>query len=66
MATGTRYSYTDTGNTKRAISDVVHLIDWKEAPLLRLFGFGQENVRKFKMINWPSTKAEWIDCLLCP
>lgn len=61
MATGTRYSYTDTGNSKRAISDVVHMIDWKEAPLLRLFGFGQENVRKFKMLNWPSTKAEWIE-----
>lgn len=66
MATGTRYSYTDTGNTKRAISDVVHMIDWKEAPLLRLFGFGQENVRKFKMINWPSTKAEWIEDTLSP
>ncbi len=61
MATGTRYSYTDTGNTKRAISDVISIIDWAEAPLLRLFGFGPENVRKFKMVNWPSTKAEWIE-----
>ncbi len=56
-----RYSYTDTGITKRAISDVIHMIDWKEAPLLRLFGFGPENVKKFKMLNWPSTKAEWIE-----
>lgn len=66
MATGTRYSYTDTGNTKRAISDVILMIDWKESPLLRLFGFGQENVRKFKMLNWPSTKAEWIEDTMSP
>lgn len=61
MATGTRYTYTDTVTSKRAIGDVIHMIDWKEAPLLRLFGFGPENIRKFKFVNWPSTKAEWIE-----
>lgn len=61
MATGTRYSYTDTGITKRAISDVVYMIDWVEAPLLNLFGFGQSNVGKFNLVNWPSTKAELIE-----
>ena len=66
MATGTRYSYTDTGNTKRAIGDVIHLLDWREAPLLRLFGFGPENVKKFKMLNWPSTKAEWLEDTMSP
>jgi hypothetical protein len=66
MATGTRYSYTDTTSNKRAISDVVHMIDWKEAPLLRLLGFGQENVRKFKLVNWPSTTVEWLEDSMSP
>lgn len=66
MATGTRYSYTDTTSGKRAISDVVHMIDWKEAPLLRLLGFGQENVRKFKLLNWPSTTVEWLEDTMSP
>ncbi len=60
MATGMRSTITDTVSNKRAVSDVIHMIDWKEAPLLRLLGFGQENVRKFKMVNWPSTTAEWL------
>jgi hypothetical protein len=55
-----RSTITDTVSNKRAVSDVIHMIDWKEAPLLRLLGFGQENVRKFKMVNWPSTTAEWL------
>lgn len=66
MATGTRYTYTDTVTSKRAIGDVIHMIDWKEAPLLRLFGFGPENIRKFKFVNWPSTKAEWIEDAMSP
>ena len=31
MATGTRYTYTDTVTSKRAIGDVIHMIDWKES-----------------------------------
>src|SRR6476469_9528083 len=61
MATGTRLSTTDTGNWKRGISDVVNMIDWTEAPLLRIFGFSGKNVSKFKIVNWPSTKAELVE-----
>lgn len=61
MATGTRLSTTDTGNTKRGISDVVNMIDWTEAPLLHIFGFSSKNARKFKLVNWPSTKAELVE-----
>jgi hypothetical protein len=61
MATGTRYSYTDTGNTKRAISDVIEMIDWTEAPLLRIFGFSSSNVSKFNIVNWPATKVEILE-----
>lgn len=66
MATGPRYSDTDTGITKRAISDVINMIDWTEAPLLRIFGFGSKNVSKFNIVNWPSTKVEWIEDTMSP
>ena len=66
MATGTRYSYTDGTSGKRAISDVIHMIDWKEAPLLRLLGFSADNVRKFKLLNWPSTTVEWLEDTMSP
>lgn len=66
MATGTRYSYTDTNVIPRSIADVVQMIDWMEAPLLRLLGYGNENVRKFNLLNWPSTKAEIIEDTLSP
>lgn len=66
MATGTRYSYSDTNLIPRSVSDTIFMIDWMEAPLLRLFGFGQENVRKFNLLNWPSTKAEIIEDTLSP
>jgi len=61
MATGVRYSDTDSGITKRAIGDVINMIDWTEAPLLRILGFGSGNVNKFNLVNWPSTKAEIIE-----
>ncbi len=66
MATGPRYSDTDSGITKRAISDVVNMIDWTEAPLLRIFGFSDSNRSKFDIVNWPSTKVEWIEDTMSP
>lgn len=61
MATGARLSTTDTGITKRSISDVIQMIDWTEAPLLRLFGFSSKNLRKFDIQNWPATKVELVE-----
>jgi hypothetical protein len=66
MATGTRYSYTDTGITKRGIADVVNMIDWTEAPLLRIFGFSSSNLKKFKLVNWPTTKVELVEDTMAP
>lgn len=54
------YSYTDTVTPKRGIADVIHNLDFKTAPLLKLFGFGNENIKKFQILNWPSTKVEWL------
>lgn len=62
MATGPLYSFTDTGNNIRTIADVINMIDWQEAPLLRIFGFSQKNVTgKFKIRDWPSTKPELLE-----
>lgn len=66
MATGTRYSYTDSGVNMRSIADAVYMIDWTEAPLLNILGFGPENVRKFDLVNFPSTKIEWIEDTMSP
>jgi hypothetical protein len=61
MTTGTLYSFSDTGNNMRSIADVVNMIDWQEAPLLRIFGFNSANVKKFRLVNWPALKAELIE-----
>lgn len=66
MATGTRTSYTDSGVNMRSIADAVFMIDWTEAPLLNILGFGAENVRKFDLVNFPSTKVEWIEDTMSP
>lgn len=66
MATGTRTSYTDTTPQKRAVTDLIYMIDWTKAPLLRLLGFDEGNVRKFKIVNWPSTKVEWLEDSMSP
>ena len=66
MATGTRTSYTDTGVNMRSIADAVFMIDWTEAPLLNILGFGSENIKKFDLVNFPSTKIEWIEDTMSP
>lgn len=55
-----RYSYDDTVTNMRSIGDVIHNLDFKSAPLLTLFGIGRENLKKFDVINWPTTKVEWL------
>jgi hypothetical protein len=59
MATGTRNTYSETANIKRSIGDYINNIDWTEAPLLRLFGVNNQN--KFRLVNWPNTRYEWLE-----
>jgi hypothetical protein len=59
MATGIRTSYSDTAPIKRSIGDMIQFIDWTEAPLLRKFG--TKNESKFRLVNWPATKYEWLE-----
>lgn len=64
MATGTRTTYTDTDIRVRAIGDIIHNIDWADAPLLNKFGLTNES--KFRLKNWPSTSYEWLNDTLSP
>lgn len=66
MTTGTLYSYSDTTAQKRAVSDLIFLMDWTKAPLLNIFGMTEKNSRKFKLVNWPSTKVELIEDSMSP
>lgn len=66
MATGTRTSYTDSTPNARGIADAVFMIDWTEAPLLNIFGFSSKNVSKFQLVNFPSTKIEWLEDTMSP
>lgn len=64
MATGSRTTYTDTTPQKRSIADLITMIDWTEAPLLNLLGVNNES--KFRIINWPRTKVEWMEDTMSP
>jgi hypothetical protein len=59
MAIGTRTTYSETANIKRAIGDMIGFIDWTEAPLLRKLGVNNES--KFRLVNWPNSKYEWLE-----
>lgn len=61
MAVNTvRYSYTDANIWMRAISDAIEQTDPLHVMLPKLLGFGRSNANKFQLVNWPSTKVEWI------
>ena len=62
--TGARTSLSDTNLIPRSIGDTINMIDWQNAPLLQLLGTNAES--KFKLLNWPSTKAEIIEDTMSP
>lgn len=64
MATGARLTGTDTTPIMRAIADTIANIDPAEAPLLNLLGLNNES--KFRLVNWPNTKVEWLEDNLAP
>lgn len=64
MATGQRTTYSDTTPQVRSISDLIRMIDWTEAPLLNLLGVNGE--KKFRLINFPHTKVEWLSDTMAP
>lgn len=59
MATGTRNTATDTNLIRPSVGDMIQMIDWTEAPLLRKFGLNNE--KRFRLLNWPQIKYEWLE-----
>ena len=53
-------SYSDTTAHRRAISDVISIIDPRDVPIVAYFGL-EGDAAKFSVQNWPSTKVEWLD-----
>lgn len=58
MATGTLDTYGNTVVRPKNIGEIIHRIDWTEAPLLKKFGTNNEG--KFRFDKWPTTKYEWL------
>lgn len=59
MATGTRTTATDSNLIRPSVGDMIHMIDWTEAALLRKFGVNNE--KRFRLLNWPQIKVEWLE-----
>lgn len=59
MATGMRTTATDSNIIRRALAQMVDMIEWTEAPLLKKFGL--DNAKRFRILNWPQIKYEWIE-----
>lgn len=66
MAT-VRTPYTDTTIQRRVISEMIGLLDWTVAPLLKRLWMSGED--KFDFVNWPpgaSKKIEWLEDTMSP
>jgi len=59
-------SYSDTTPHKRAITDAISLIDPSDIPAVELFGGLDGAMGKFRLVNWPHTKVEWLEDTLAP
>lgn len=54
-------TYSDTTPRKRAITDVISLIDPTDTPLITALGGLDGAAGKFRFVNWPSTTVEWLE-----
>lgn len=64
MALGMRTTYTDTTAQQRVLRDLIEMIDPMDVPLLKLLGTNNEG--RFRMVNWPGTRYEWLEDTLSP
>jgi hypothetical protein len=64
MATGMRTTLTDTTAQKRVVADIVTMLDPRDIPLISMVGLNNES--KFRFVNTPGTKYEWIEDTLSP
>lgn len=64
MPIGMRTTYSDTNIRARVVADMVAMIDFQSAPLLKLLGI--QNEKKFRFKTWPTTKPEWLEDNMAP
>lgn len=60
MAT-VRTPFTDTGIQRKVVSELVTLVGWSQAPLLKRLGW--ENERKWNFNNWPPGASKKLELL---
>jgi hypothetical protein len=53
-------TYSDTTPQRRAIADVIDVISPQDVPVVKYFGLDGDP-GKFRIMNWPSTKVEWLE-----
>ncbi len=53
-------TYGDTTPQRRAITDVIDIISPSVVPVVKYFGL-EGDAGKFRLVNWPSTKVEWLE-----
>ena len=53
-------TYGDTTPQRRAIADVIDIISPQDVPVVKYFGLDGDP-GKFRVLNWPSTKVEWLE-----
>lgn len=69
---GGAYSVNPLIPGKRAIADLIDLIDPYEVPMLRYLGIsesgagGMSKAQQFRLVNWPSTMVQWLEDDLQP
>lgn len=59
------HTWSDTEPQKRAITDVISIIDPRDTPVVSYFGL-DGSPGKFEIVNWPSRKVEWLEDTLAP
>lgn len=59
-------TYSDDATRKVAITDVISLITPHDAPFIEAIGGLDGAASKFRFVNWPSTKCEWLEDTLEP
>lgn len=64
MAQGTIYTFSDNVTTKRTIANIIHMIDPQDTPCISYFGLANES--RFKLLNTPNHKVEWLKDELRP
>lgn len=59
-------TWSDTTTHRRAITDLISIIDPSDTPIIAYFGWSKASKAGWNMVNWPSIQAEWLEDSLHP